>query len=441
MNFLSSELDLSSVQAELLCRNKPLQGSKLGHEEDLILSREMPLSPPPSSPTFRRHTTHLGSPLQQTPCDHPSRRTLRFEEGTSSIVQEDDEQELESQEEEVSSDLRKLNPLISLAKKRRKRKEPKIVFWKLTTLASPNFDPARLTSRQQMALIQKKEELQASSCDKKEVNLMDVAKLCSPFVMDKQDDFYSHWTQEMDFRPKSPSSLTADFYSKRSTLGMPSKKTPTKAADIQWLTKKKHLTVAYNHRKKSTHQTKIIESAFEPMSEPSFHREFENEIEPEKSVDHDDRLYTLSLLATEQPKIPIVPEEPRNFLPRYPLSTYMASFDNEFLHNSSQVHSSRNSSQLRCGSTPSEVYHLNTSAKILEMYQHIELDRWMNFEFQLFNVNGCCPKPQSNADWQELVENEELLKKGCSHFISKARAWKNLLFRQSLERQSLEFSR
>lgn len=71
-------------------------------------------------------------------------------------------------------------------KKCKRRKKPSVQYWELSTLSSESFDFKRLTERQQLALLTKQSQIEASGSSSLDgADATQLLKSISPFVLDK----------------------------------------------------------------------------------------------------------------------------------------------------------------------------------------------------------------------------------------------------------------
>lgn len=160
-----------------------------------------PQTPPPSSPrrVNKEHTNvsfNFSTPVQSSPNCHPNGKwSASAEENLPS----------------KKSSSRVLNFSLSQSKKKKKRRESSEVptFWGLTTMTSPNFNPSRLTSRQQASLMSKCEALGRNI----DAFTPEVLSTLSPFVLDRISNESSGiipWTQQLNTTsPKRCSDISA----------------------------------------------------------------------------------------------------------------------------------------------------------------------------------------------------------------------------------------
>lgn len=137
-----------------------------------------PPSPPPSSPISKNvRVSFIKDIVYSPPPSSPNAPT--------SSIQEHENNSLKSKR------------ILSFApfqnQKKKKKKKSAVVYWKLTTMTSPDFSLSRLTERQQLALIRKKEELGLRPDERPTGEL---AKLLSPYLMDQMEGEYHAWARK-----------------------------------------------------------------------------------------------------------------------------------------------------------------------------------------------------------------------------------------------------
>lgn len=135
-----------------------------------------PPSPPPSSPVSKNSkVSFLKDIIHSPPPSSPNILTT--------FAQEHENNSLKS----------KRTLSFTSCQKKKKKKKSAVVYWKLTTMTSPDFSLSRLTERQQLALIRKKEELGLLS---DELPTGELTKLLSPYLMDQMEGEYHAWARK-----------------------------------------------------------------------------------------------------------------------------------------------------------------------------------------------------------------------------------------------------
>ena len=127
-------------------------------------------SPPPSSPVLEAHAS-LGLSGGRSPSGVLGNAGPRVKSGRVLSFSKESE----------------------AAKKSKRRKKPAIIYWKLTTMTSPDFNISRLTERQQLSLFRKKEALGLRPEEKPSDEM---AKLLSPYLMDQMAGEFHSWAKK-----------------------------------------------------------------------------------------------------------------------------------------------------------------------------------------------------------------------------------------------------
>lgn len=265
-----------------------------------------------------------------------------------------------------------------------------------------------------MALIQKKEELLGQ--ENSDVALKDVAKHYSPFVMDKEDDFYSHWTQELKSnKENAPNSRDLQIALKpaakvthRSSQALkPSEKrqnTCSPNPKTSWLAKRKSSKV---YGKIIPARTELLSSTLSPVLE------FQNEPSVMSlEIQPDDPLLELTELAIQS--VSSVCDYQSQSRPIYPIEHAL----NGGIFQAQAIHQTPN-------------YTINRLSK----YQTLERNRLFQHIISITS-DSCCPQLKSVDDCSVLMDRPSC----CVQFDKARRLWEKLLFRQHLELKALEFS-